>query len=209
VGIFAVNDYRAQLVASACRLCALRVPSEVGIMGADNNQVLCEFHAPTLTSVDCDWYRVGFEAAALLDRLMNGDPRPADDLLVPPKGVVRRASTDFRVVDDSRLVLALGYVRDHLGEVFGVERLIAVSGASRRTLEFAFLRELGCSPYHYLCRQRVERAKQLLREAPRKTFAEISRSCGFHDARRFREVFRRVEQTTPARYRQSHATSRP
>ena len=52
----------------------------------------------------------------------------------------------IRIVEDSRLLEALDYIRDHLGEVFGVERLIAVSGTSRRALEFAFFRELACSP---------------------------------------------------------------
>jgi LacI family transcriptional regulator len=215
VGIFAVNDYRAQLLANACRLQALRVPRDVGIVGVDNNHVICEFTSPTLTSVDCDWYQVGYRAAELLDRLMKERGRrrgkmrseegaaktPLEDLLVPPAGIVQRISTDLRVVEDRRLWTSLDYIRDHLGEVFGVERIIAVSGISRRTLEMVFFTELGCSPYHYLCGQRVERAKGLLAAEKEMRLQEISSRCGFHDLRRFREVFRRMEGISPAEFR--------
>jgi LacI family transcriptional regulator len=201
VGIFAVNDYRAQLVTSACKRCGLRVPRDVGVIGADNNHVICEFSSPRLSSVDCNWQSVGFQAAELLDRLMSGQPPPAEDVLVPPAGVVQRMSSDFIVVTDPRLRETLDVVQAHLAEPFGVERLVAISGLPRRTLELAFARELGCSPYHFLCAQRVEKAKQMLAEASA-SLTEVARRCGFHDLRRFRLVFRRHEGISPAEYRE-------
>lgn len=200
-GIFAVNDYRAQLVVSACKAAGLRVPRDIGVIGADNNHVICEFTSPNLSSVDCNWYRVGQQAADLLDHLMNGGPAPEEDRLVEPVGVIQRASTDRTAADDPRLHDALDYVRDHLGEVFGVERLVAISNVPRRTLEMIFLKELGCTPYDFICRQRIAKAKALLQTNENRSLTEISAQCGFHDLRRFREVFRRIEKVSPANFR--------
>lgn len=207
-GVFAVNDYRAQLVASACKAIGLHVPGDIGIIGADNNHVICEFSSPTLSSVDCNWHQVGLRAADLLDRLMDGNSPPREDLLVEPIGVVERTSTLLTAADHPGLQQAMDYVRDHPDEPFGVDQLVAAAKIPRRTLEMVFLRELGCSPYEYLCRQRVACAKRLLGASDRTTLSEVSRLCGFHDLRRFREVFRRIEKISPAQYRSSMQTSR-
>jgi LacI family transcriptional regulator len=203
VGIFAVNDYRAQLIISACKMCGLRVPQDVGVIGADNNHVICEFSAPRLSSIDCNWQRVGSNAAELLDRLMSGEPAPAEDLLVPPAGVVQRASTE-RMISDPRLRPTLDYIRGALHEPFGVERLVAVSKLPRRTLELAFRRALQCTPYDYLCSQRVELAKGML-AVEAASLSEIARRCGFRDLRRFRLVFQRLQGMSPADYRRRAA----
>lgn len=203
VGVFAVNDYRAQLVASACKSIGLRIPQEVGIIGVDNNHVICEFSSPTLTSVDCNWYDVGRRAAELLNRLMNGQPQPREDLIVPPIGVIQRSSTQRIAASDARLNAARDYVRDHPGEIFGVERLVQAAKCPRRTLELAFARELNCTPADYLNRQRIDRAKRMLQSSEATTLSEISLQCGFRDLRRFRLVFRRYEKISPAEFRDS------
>jgi LacI family transcriptional regulator len=199
-GVFAVNDYLAQRVTEACGDCDIRVPNEVGVVGADNNSVLCESSMPTISSVDCDWHGIGYHAAALLHRLMNGGDPPEEDQVIPPQAVASRASTELWRVADTRLSLAMTYVRDHPGELFGVERLLDLCGISRRTLELIFRQHLGCSPHQFLNRARVEHAKRLFREHGRPTVEQISQQCGFRDVRRFREVFRRVEGVTPMAY---------
>jgi len=48
------------------------VPDEVAVIGVDNDEFLCNLTDPPLTSVAPDTRRTGYEAAALLDRLMAG-----------------------------------------------------------------------------------------------------------------------------------------
>ncbi|HVT82415.1 MAG TPA: XylR family transcriptional regulator [Phycisphaerae bacterium] len=207
VGVFAVNDYRARLVVDACELAGLRSPEQVGIVGVDNDKVMCEFTEPQLSSIECDWYRVGQEAGRILQSLMRGEGPAATELLVPPRGVVARASTHVTIVEHPALLLAVNYVRDHLHEIFGVERLLEVSGVSRRKLEQAFQAELGMSPYQYLCSKRIEKAKGLLQIQPPLKLSEISRQCGFHDQRRFRLVFCRLEKISPAEFRKDRSVA--
>jgi LacI family transcriptional regulator len=202
-GVFAANDFRARLVMDACQLRGVAVPREVGVLGADNNVVVCEFSDVPLSSVICDWRRVGVEAARLLDKLMRGEPPPRGDVLVPPLGVERRQSTDVLISDDPRVNRAVDYMREHLGDVFGVERVVKATGVSRRSLETAFRDVLGLSPARYMAEARVARAKELLMLPESLKMSEVARRCGFSDARRFKSVFRRVMGVSPAAYREA------
>jgi len=201
VGILAVHDYRARLLVDECLRLGLAVPNDVAILGVDNDDVICEFCQPPLSSVSRSGYRVGYEAAALLDRLMAGQPPPAQDLLIPPDGVVKRKSTELVAVDDPHIATAVRYIQDHLGEPFGVEKLLRLLPISRRRLENLFKQCLGRTPYDYLCQSRVNRAKELLAGSQKLSIAEISQCCGFPTKQRFRLVFLRLVGKTPTAYR--------
>lgn len=203
VGIFAANDMRARMLLDTCQRLGRRVPDDVGVIGVDNDLVTCEFSEPPLSSIACDWYRIGTEVAATLDRLMNGEPAPPDQL-IDPIGVVKRRSSDVLIVDHPGVARAIQYVHEHLAENFGIERIIQETMTSRRSLELGFRRALGCTPHDFLCRERVNKAKELLVRPEKTKLAAIASACGFADARRLRIVFERQEKMTPAQYREHH-----
>ena len=74
LGIVACNDVRGHHVLDACRTLGLAVPEEVAVVGVDNAETFCDLCDPPLSSVLPNAERIGFEAAALLDRLMRGEP---------------------------------------------------------------------------------------------------------------------------------------
>ncbi len=88
-----MEDYRARAVMEECERLGLHIPHDVAVIGMEDGPTLCEFCRPTLSSVARDSWRLGFETAAILDRLMDGLPTP-DDVAVPPSGVAARQSTD-------------------------------------------------------------------------------------------------------------------
>lgn len=204
VGILAVHDYRARVLIDECVRLGLEVPHDVAVLGIDNDLTACEFCQPTLSSVSRATWKIGYEAARLLHQLMNGQSSPPDDRLVPPEGVVSRRSTDTIAVTDPHVSVAVHFMRDHIGEVFGIERVMDQVAASRRTLHEQFQRLLGCPPYEYLCRLRVDRAKQLLSVPQRVKMRKIAIACGFSSAARMRLVFRRVTGSTPLEYYHLH-----
>lgn len=203
VGIMASSDLRAGLVFEACARLGLRIPDEVAILGVDNDPVACDFCQPPLSSVSRNDFRVGYEAAALLDRLIRGAPPPKAPILVPPDGVVERRSTATLAIEDSHIASLVRFIRGHLGECFGVERLLAQSKLSRRRLEHRFRETLGRSPYEFINELRVSHARRLLQEMENRSLEEIAAACGFSEPRRLRLVFRKLTGTTPARYRQT------
>ncbi len=203
VGLLAVQDYRARVVMEECERIGLRIPHDVAVIGMENDPTLCEFCRPTLSSVSRNSRLLGYETAAMLDRLMDGQPLPADVVVVPSEGVVARQSTDTIAVEDPQLAAALHFIHDHLNETFGVERLVQATSISRRQLEIRFRRVLDCTPHDYLNRKRVERAKQLLTTPGRIKFQSVVKACGFSSVGRMRLVFKRLTGMTPLKYRQA------
>jgi len=207
VGLLAVQDYRARGVMEECDRLGLRIPHDVAVIGMENDPTLCEFCRPTLSSVSRNAWRLGFESAAMLDRLMEGLPTP-DEVLIPPDGVVARQSTDTVAVDDPPLAAAVHFIHDHLAEPFGVDRVVEASSISRRQLETRFRRVLGCTPHDYLSRKRIERAKQLLGVPGRIKLHNVVKACGFPSVDRMRLVFKRLTGMTPMEYRQAEQAKR-
>ncbi len=103
VGVLACNDFRAQQVLNACRDIGLLVPDEVAVVGVDNDDIVCDLAEPPLTSVAPDTRRIGYEAAALLERMMRGEPPPAKTILVPPLSLVARRSSDALAIGDRQI----------------------------------------------------------------------------------------------------------
>lgn len=203
VGIMAMHDYRARVLIDVCAQLGLQVPHDVAVLGVDDNVTVCEFCQPTLSSVSRNGWRVGYEAAKVLDGLMAGRRTNAAALLVPPDGVVARQSTDIIAVDDPHVSAAVHFMHDHLGEAFGIDQVMQQVSVSRRWLEMQFHRLLECSPYEYLCRLRVERAKQLLTDPDFAKMQKIATACGFPTAQQMRLVFVRVTGMTPQEYRRT------
>lgn len=203
VGLMAMHDYRARVVMDECRLLGLDVPKEVAVIGVDNDPSICEFSQPTLTSIARNARRNGYEAAALLDALMCGRAPEAAEVLIAPEGVVARQSTDWILIDQPHVAAAVHYMREHLDEPFGIERVAEHVAVSRRRLEQRFRRTLGCSPHAYLCRLRVERAKELLRRPQAVKLQQVANASGFSSVARLCVVFGRLTGQTPMAFRRT------
>jgi LacI family transcriptional regulator len=201
LAVFAANDQLAKNVLSACAELSLRVPEQVAVLGVDDDVLICEQTAPALSSIACDWRGVGYQAAAMLDQLMGFEPAEARHHLVQPVGLMRRASTDIALGPSTSVATAVAFVRGHIHEVFGVEALLRVTRVPRRSLELEFRRSMGCTPYQFITRARVARAKELLSAPKPQKLSAVAAACGFADLRRFRLVFRRETGMSPAEFR--------
>ncbi len=201
VGVFATHDYRARKLIDVCHRIGLRVPEDVAVVGVNNDRTVCEFTDPPLSSVARNGGKVGRAAAELLDRLMAGGSADPADILVPPEGVIPRASTDVIAIDDPVLAAAVQFIREHLHEGINVHDVVRHSAVSRRSLERAFQNSFGTSPHVYLRQMRVQRARELLSEGGKTSMDEIARACGFYDARTLRKVFLRQTGISPRRFR--------
>ncbi len=162
-GVFAVTDYRARQVLDACHHLQRQVPEEAGILGVDNEEVVCEHCEPMLSSVARNDLLHGMRAAALLDRLMHGKP-PTEELTaaIPAIGVIERESTRGILVSNTRLQEALDFIHQHLADPITIDDITRHISVSRRWLEYAFRETFGESPYQYLRRQRLAKATSAL-----------------------------------------------
>jgi LacI family transcriptional regulator len=200
VGLMACNDMRAYQVLNVCREHEILVPDEVAVIGVDNDAVQCELCDPPLSSVDNNAQRVGYEAAALLDRMIRRrGPVPAMTL-VEPAGVVARRSTDVLAIADREFVEIVRHVRDHACVGLTPAGLAQHTAVSRSTLERRFAKHLGRSVNEEVCRVRLDRVKELLRTSDL-PLGEIARRSGFGYSETMQRVFKHAVGQTPGQYR--------
>ncbi|HTU89769.1 MAG TPA: DNA-binding transcriptional regulator [Gemmataceae bacterium] len=200
VGLMACNDDRGQQVLEACRLRGLLVPDEVAVLGVDNDVCLCNLSTPPLSSINIGAERIGYEAAALLDRLMAGGRAPAQPTLLPPLGVVVRRSTDVVASENRELAELIRFVRDNACGGLRVNEALRRSNLSQSTLQRRFKALLGRTPKQEILRVQLERAKQLLAETDL-TVAEIAVKCGFGELKHLSGAFRARMGVAPLIYR--------
>lgn len=202
-GLFAVSDYRARQALDACRQADLNVPEQIAVIGVDNEQIICEHAYPKLTSVARNDSLEGYRAAAMLDRLMDGESVSLEEPPIPPLEVVERDSTATFAVEDARLREALAYLHQHIDEPITIDQIIGHTGVSRRWLEYAFRRVLHETPYQYLRRQRLALAKRLLTEDPAAKVHRVAQQSGFSSAKHLAIAFQQSFGMSPRDYRKS------
>jgi LacI family transcriptional regulator len=201
IAVFACCDRRAHELVDACREAGRSVPSDIAVLGVDDDELVCEFSDPPLSSVLPNARRTGYEAAALLARLMAGQgPDPALPPDVPPVRVVERRSTEADAVSDRHVVAALRYIREHACDGIDVSDVLRTVPVSRTLLERKFARLVGESPHRLIRRRRIERACQLLRESDL-PIAMIADLTGFESASYLSAVFRAERGETPREFR--------
>ncbi|MEA1951863.1 MAG: DNA-binding transcriptional regulator, partial [Planctomycetota bacterium] len=164
VGLMACNDVRAHQVLMSCGENGIAVPDEVAVIGVDNDEMVCEICQPSLSSIELDSQQVGFEAAVLLDRMMDGEPLPKEATIIKPLRVVPRQSTDVLAVTDADIAAAVHFIREHACEGICVSDILGQVHLSRSTLERRFVKALSRSAKAEIVRVQLDRVKQLLAE---------------------------------------------
>jgi LacI family transcriptional regulator len=201
IGIFVCEDLYCRFLIDACRLKGLRVPGDVAIIGSGNETEICAFPSPSLTSIDQGHSQKGYRAAALLDRLMDGEAAPGEPELVAPAELVLRQSTDVFATEDPLVARALRFMAGNCHTAVPVAAVAAAVATTRRTLERRFRASVGRSIAEEMIRLRLNRAKRHIVEtdAPLK---EVALSSGFLTANHFTKAFTRIVGTPPTRFRE-------
>lgn len=200
MGILAECDMSGRDVVHACIEGGIHVPMEVAVLGVDNVPHVCEFEQMPLSSIEPNFERIGYLAAGVLEGMMIGRASRRGLLLVPPRGVVTRRSTDVMALQDSLVADACWYMQQHLTEPLTAEDVAAAVSSSRRNLDRRFRLALGRSPADHLVTLRLNRAKELLRDTS-ESMSEIARLSGFTDTNHLGRTFRRVTGASPTAYR--------
>jgi LacI family transcriptional regulator len=205
VGIMACYDIRGQQVLEACRRIGVAVPDEVAVIGVHNDDLLCDLCDPPLTSVIPNARRAGYEAAALLDRMMRGSTVPPLLISIEPIGVATRQSTDVVAVNDRQVSAAARFIRDHACEGLGVAEVLKAVPMSRTVLERRFKQLLGCTPHEHILNVRLGHVKTLLASTDL-PLAQIAERTGFEHVEYLSVAFKRVTGLTPSAWRARHQT---
>ena len=195
-GILAACDDRAYEIVDICNECGIRIPSEIGLLGVNNDPILCENSNPRLSSVQPDFHREGYLAAQTLDRMMHPSsspsspfPRPSS-LLVGIKQIVHREST-YPLSNSGLLVQkALAFIGRNAARKLSVGNVADHLRISRSLLDLRF-RELQHETVHdAIIRARLSEIKRRLRTTS-DTIERIASDCGWTNVNSLKNAFRR------------------
>jgi len=101
-----------------------------------------------------------------------------------------------------QLQRVLEYIDAHLDQDLKLENLAQLLDISQFHFSRLFKQSLGNSPYQYLIHQRIERAKQLLKQTDQ-SIVDIAFDCGFNSHSHLSKKFRQITGITPKAYRAS------
>jgi len=192
-GILASCDDRAFELLDACHDADIRVPSEIGILGINNDPILCENSEPRLSSVQPDFIREGRQAAEILGRMLSGGSvrnRHGDAVFrVGVRQIVHRDST--HPLSEAGLLVhkALAYIEKNATRGIGVQDVARHVKVSYSLLNLRF-QELRQPPiYEVILRTRLDAVKNLLRTSGEPIDA-LAEKCGWSTTASLQKLFR-------------------
>ena len=178
LALLAYDDADAARALGACLAAGLSVPGDVAILGIGGDRLICENQLVPLSSIEHDQGRTGYEGAELLDRLMDGGATSAKTVLIPPRGITVRASTDLMATGSPIVRRALEFIRENLSSPIGLDQVAAGAGVSRATMSRLFEQEFGRTVGKEVLRQRMDLAKKLLSDDAH-SISEVAYRTGF------------------------------
>ncbi|MEL6320663.1 MAG: AraC family transcriptional regulator [Cyanobacteria bacterium J06626_14] len=99
-----------------------------------------------------------------------------------------------------QLSQVLDFIDAHLDEEVKLANLAQVTDMSPYHFSRLFKQSTGLSPHQYLLQQRIERAKQLLKQT-NQSILDIAVACGFNSHSHLSRQFRQLTGVTPKAYR--------
>ncbi|NLV60784.1 MAG: substrate-binding domain-containing protein [Spirochaetales bacterium] len=200
ISLFCCNDISAMKVELACQRVGIAIPDEVMVLGVDNETLICELATPSISSIQVDCRTIGYEAAVLLDGLLDGTIHALQSRKIAPLVVIERESTRYVHCSDDQVAQALRLIKREASYGLTAAEVAAESAISRRALEMRFKKERGRTILEEIVRQRLQEASRLLIYSSL-TVSEVGQLSGFTSEHRFFALFKEAYGMTPLSYR--------
>ena len=201
VALFAANDVLANAIAETCQEAGIDVPREIAILGADNDDFLCNIACPTISSINLDFERQGRELGAAIYKMRQEGKVSPIRIVLHPIDVRERESTVRYNIQDPYVRQIIDYIDINYTSAISIKDIICDIPLSRRALEMRFKKEMAPETIlSYLFGLRVKDMCHYLSttDMPVSLAAEKS---GFTDIFNVGRTFKRFTGMSPAQYR--------
>jgi LacI family transcriptional regulator len=200
VAIMACDDNQGNILIQACNACGISVPSEVAILGVDNDVILCTMTVPSLSSIDVDIERGGYQAARMAAKMVSHSSYSGEDIVMRPVSIVTRSSSNVFATRDTAVLKALQFIGQNIERKIDVSDVLPQVPLSRRLLEQRFRKETGTTIYQYITMLRMDKfAEKLI--SSNESIANIAASMEETDTKSISRRFMAVKGCTPTEFR--------
>ena len=200
-------DMKAIEFVQAAHTAGLHVPNDISILGVDADPLVCNSTTPALSSVDPNFERLGYAAAAALDALMSGRKRDhVVKVFCQPKGIVARKSTRYIPPAEPLLIRAKQLIARESTSGLTVANLASRLGVSIQLLSLRFKQYEQTTPGELIILTKLNKVKKMLAHA-NSDLATVAHECGFNSANRLSHLFKdriglSIREWNKQRYRQ-------
>jgi LacI family transcriptional regulator len=199
--VMGCDDLVAARIVRAVNTAGWQIPTEVAVIGVDDRITECIGVHPPLSSISMERFRIGHEAAVLLDRSFMGKVDTREVRRFRPMGVTERESTSTYVCDDADIAAAISYIHHEACNGITIDDVVRNVNLARRTLERRFTRFVGRPPGDEIRRVRIDAVKQAI-ERTHLPLADVAAQCGFSSISSLSHSFRLATGMSPDAYRQ-------
>ena len=202
--VMAACDTTALEIVEACRRAKLDIPRQVAVLGVDNDELLCEFDSPTISSVLPRHDAVGQLAAQMLRRMFRQRGNLKTHLAVnAEQTVVERESTAPVAPAAHLITLATDYIRQNATKAITTADVVRHLGVSRSLADLRFRQFQGETIRKTILRFRLEEVKKRLLSTELSAI-KVARICGFTNIPNLQVAFKKRFGQPMGQWRRTH-----
>jgi LacI family transcriptional regulator len=201
IAFFTATDELSRVLAQALNLTTLRCPDDLAILGVHNDELICDFTHPQLSSIGLQAEQAGYQAIrAMVHSLLENRPLEGD-IINPSTLLVERQSTNALATGDQEIRKALIYVHNAPSlATLKVSEIVQSGHISRRSLEMRFRKQTGQTLKQYIENLRLKQVTQMMDQTGL-SIKEIAHQCEFFDTASLTRFVKRHTGYSPARFR--------
>ena len=202
-GLFCSNDAEALTITETCMIAGIKVPEDIAVLGVDDDDLICEISDPTISSIQLEVERGGYETCRLLHQQILSKKRKPFNVVISPSEVKERNSTLANNISDQHIKKVVRYIEENYKHDISMEDIFQLVPLSRRSVEMRFKRATDMTIYQYLLNKRIEHLAYLLITSD-KPYIDLSYEVGFRDVANVSRTFRKYKGCSPLEYRRKH-----
>ena len=200
-GVFAATDLMAERLVSEAFAAGIGIPSDIALVGCDDNPQICEHAEVSISSIRPDFPRCAKLAVEALACAMAGR-RYAGERIYGDIGVTRRASTRPTIGHPPQISAALEYIRLNAFAGITAADVLARFNESRRSGEMKFRKAVGHSILEEIQAVRLNEVKRLLAD-PAILIGSMAARTGYASENFLARLFKRTCGMTMSAWRRS------
>lgn len=203
IAIMACDDNQATNLIDACNVAGIKIPSDISVIGVDNDELVCNINTPLLSSVSVDIEKGGFETAALIEKLVRNPEEPYENVTLKTGKIVERLSSGTYATTDKEIQKALKCIHERIQSKMSVKDVMKEVAMSRRLLERRFKEVTGSTIYQYISTQKVRKFAEMLLDS-NDQIINIAINLGENDTKNLVRRFKAEYGCTPTEWRERH-----
>lgn len=189
--VMAAYDFRAKEITDMCASAKIEIPRQIAVLGVDDDELICDYTQPSLSTVRINHEDFGYTAAEALHKLLSRRSSRTHELLIrhPADCITEREST--RAIPPVTYLANKihTFIKSHARDPITISDIVRHAGVSRRIADLRLKQSTGKTIHETMLDIRLSLVANYLRRS-RLPINKISRLSGFQNVQRLKYIFK-------------------